>query len=42
MDPNPLFNAWRTFGFRDPAGLREYDAVLPDRPSAAGFWDPVR
>ncbi|WP_238651727.1 C45 family autoproteolytic acyltransferase/hydolase [Paenibacillus piscarius] len=39
---SPQLNGWRTFGFHDPAGLREYEAVLPDRPSAAGFWDHVR
>lgn len=39
---SPQLNSWRTFGFHDPAGLREYDAVLPDRPSSAGFWDLVR
>lgn len=39
---SPQLNGWRTFGFHDPAGFREYEAVLPDRPSAAGFWDPVR
>lgn len=38
---SPQLNGWRTFGFHDPAGLREYDAVLPDRPSAAGFWDHI-
>lgn len=36
---SPGRNAWRSFGLSNPAGISEYHAVLPDCPSAAGFWD---
>ncbi|KAI7254387.1 hypothetical protein KC345_g11269 [Hortaea werneckii] len=36
---SPGRNTWRSFGFNDPAGVSRYHAVLPDSPSAAGFWD---
>ncbi|WP_342550021.1 C45 family peptidase [Paenibacillus sp. FSL P2-0089] len=35
---SPQLNGWRTFGFLDPAGMRVYEAVLPDKSSAEGFW----
>ncbi|MFC6650665.1 C45 family autoproteolytic acyltransferase/hydolase [Paenibacillus rhizoplanae] len=39
---SPQLNGWRTFGFHDPAGMRVYEAVLPDKPSAEGFWTSPR
>ncbi|WP_405113391.1 C45 family peptidase [Paenibacillus sp. FSL K6-1217] len=39
---SPQLNGWRTFGFHDPAGMRVYEAVLPDKPSAEGFWTHTR
>ncbi|MEK4851950.1 C45 family peptidase [Paenibacillus sp. FSL H7-0756] len=39
---SPQLNGWRTFGFHDPAGMRVYEAVLPDKPSAEGFWHRPR
>lgn len=38
---SPQLNSWITFGFNDPAGVYEYQAVLPNRPSTAGFWDQL-
>ncbi|WP_342478191.1 C45 family peptidase [Paenibacillus sp. FSL H7-0350] len=39
---SPQLNGWRTFGFHDPAGMRVFEAVLPDKPSAEGFWTRPR
>lgn len=38
---SPQLNSWRTFGFRDPAGISEYSAILPDSPSVDGFWNNI-
>lgn len=39
---SPQLNGWRTFGFHDPVGMRVFEAVLPDKPSAEGFWTRPR
>jgi predicted choloylglycine hydrolase len=36
--PDSPRNPYRPFGLRDPVGLTEYTAHLPDEPVAPGFW----
>lgn len=37
--PDSQRNVWRSFGLRDPVGVTEYMAHLPDEPADPGIWE---